>query len=488
MDGTLGLSKDVLDRTPTEVIELLLEQAKRIQKLEAEIEQLKVENGKLRETLGKNSSNSSMPPSSDGPRFHVKRKPPTKPSGRKRGGQKGHKRNVRPLVEPDRVAETIPCKPEQCGKCGETLATAPDDPEPRRKQVAEIPPIQPHVTEYRIHSINCQCCGATTRGTLPPGVPDGSFGPRLCALVVLLTSVRLGKRPIKQLLADLFSLDISLGMISKIERQTSRLLKTPYKALWRIIREANANIDETSWRQGQKKFWLWLAASRWAVIFKIAKRRNAKVAKRILGCHYAKVATSDRHGAYNWIIFRQLCWAHLMRDFQAMIDRDDEGQAIGKLLLAHAVVMFGWWHKVRDGTWSRSTFQRRLRDFQTIFKADLREGVELGSTKTARVCAKLLKSWDHLWTFSHVEGVEPTNNTGEREIKRAVLYRKTSGGTDSRLGSRFVERLFSIVASCRLQERNAFDYLTAVWTAAISGEPIPCLEPPDQHAETPKAA
>ena len=102
-----------------------------------------------------------------------------------------------------------------------------------------------------------------------------------------------------------------------------------------------------------------------------------KVAKRILGCHYAKVATSDRHGAYNWIIFRQLCWAHLMRDFQAMIDRDDEGQAIGKLLLAHAVVMFGWWHKVRDGTWSRSTFQRRLRDFKTIFEADLREGVEL---------------------------------------------------------------------------------------------------------------
>ena len=177
-----------------------------------------------------------------------------------------------------------------------------------------------------------------------------------------------------------------------------------------------------------------------------------------------------------------------MRDFQAMIDRDDEGQAIGKLLLAHAVVMFGWWHKVRDGTWSRSTFQRRLRDFKTIFEADLREGVELGSTKTARVCAKLLKSWDHLWTFSHVEGVEPTNNTGEREIKRAVLYRKTSGGTDSRLGSRFVERLFSIVASCRRQERNAFDYLTAVWTAAISGEPIPCLEPPDQHDETRKAA
>jgi len=296
MDGTLGLSKDVLDRTPTEVIELLLEQAERVQKLEVEIEQLKAQNGKLRETLGKNSSNSSMPPSSDGPRFHVKRKPPTKPSGRKRGGQKGHKRNVRPLVQPDRVTETIPCKPEQCGTCGESLATAADDPEPRRKQVVEIPPIQPQVTEYCIHSINCPCCGATTRGTLPPGVSDGSFGPRLCALVVLLTSVRLGKRPIKQLLADLFSLDISLGMISKIERQTSRLLKTPYQALWRIIRESNVNIDETGWRQGKKKYWLWLAASRWAVIFKSPNAAMRKSPSGSWGATMLKFRTPDLSG------------------------------------------------------------------------------------------------------------------------------------------------------------------------------------------------
>lgn len=475
MDGGIGLEQDVLRRTPREVIELLERMAARIDELEKEV-------AKLGEQARQNSSNSSFPSSSDRPDQKRKRKPPQKPSGRRRGGQPGRTRRTRPLVPPEQVDETVDCKPDHCRKCGETLDG--EDPDPKRHQVTDIPPIEPHVIEYRMHRVDCAGCGTSNRGRLPDGVPTGWFGPRLCALVALLVSMRLGKRPIRQLLADLFSLDISLGMISKIERQTARILRHPFKELLGFVRTQPVNIDETSWRVGKKKAWLWVVVSESVAVFKIARRRTKQVAIRLLGKFYEQVATSDRHGAYNWITLRQLCWAHLLRDFQAMIDRNDAGAKIGKKLLEHGVVMLGWWRDVREGKCTRGTFRKHLRHLKIVFRQDLEAGLVCGAAKTQRVCAKLLKDWDHLWTFAAADGVEPTNNTGERTIKIAVLYRKSSGGTDSRRGNRFIERLFSIVATCRRQDRNVFDYLTACWNAFLSRETIPSLLPKEAHSKT----
>src|SRR3954453_15598716 len=165
----------------------------------------------LEERLNKNSTNSSRPPSSDPP--SVKRRPPSTPSGKKRGGQPGHARHARPLVPPEAVRQIIQCKPPQCRWCGDPLAG--DDAEPLRHQVAELPPVLPVVDEYRLHRLTCPRCRTSTRAKLPPGVPAGAFGPRLRAILgVLAGAYRLGKRPIQQMALDLLGLSISTGMIS----------------------------------------------------------------------------------------------------------------------------------------------------------------------------------------------------------------------------------------------------------------------------------
>lgn len=204
------------------------------------------------------------------------------------------------------------CKPEACQDCGQTLEG--EDPNPKRHQVAEIPPVEPVITEYQVHQLACPSCGATTRGELPPGTPTGAFGPRLLAIRAMLVGVcRLGKRTIQQLMSDLFGLSISLGTICKLERRTAAALKGPVEALREYVRKENVNIDETGWREGKRRCWLWAVVTKLVTVFYIAYRRNGDVARMILGEDYRQVATRDRHGAYNWIEFCQLCWAHLRK-------------------------------------------------------------------------------------------------------------------------------------------------------------------------------
>lgn len=429
----------------------------------------------LEERLGKNSTNSSKPPSSDPP--SVKRRPPAPASGRKRGGQPGHRHHSRALVPPERVRQVIDCKPPACRCCGFDLHG--DDPEPLRHQVAEVPPIEPTVDEYRLHRLVCPDCGTSTCGTLPPGVPAGAFGPRLRAILsVLAGAYRLGKRPIRQLAADLLGLSISLGMISRLERQAAAELEAPVEELRRYVREADsAHIDETSWKQGRDKAWLWVAVARLVTVFAIATSRGAEVARDLLGTDRRKVVVSDRFKSYTWIKRRQFCWAHLDRDFQAMVDRGGESAEVGRRLLAHSERVFDWWHRVRDGTMARATLRSHVAMLRFSFRDDLRLGEACGCAKTAATCRELLAGETHLWTFVRVEGIEPTNNDAERALRHGVIYRKTSGGTDSESGSRFVERMLTVVATCRQQGINVLDYLTGCYRAQLDGQPAPSLLP-----------
>jgi transposase len=429
----------------------------------------------LEERVNKNSSNSSKPPSSDPP--SVKRRPPDPPSGKKRGGQPGHPRKVRELVPPDQLRRVIDCKPPDCRKCGHELHG--DDPEPLRHQVAEVPPVRPVVDEYRLHRLVCPDCGISTCADLPPGVPRGAFGPRLRAILSLLAgSYRLGKRPIRQLASDLLGLTISLGMIARLERRGAAELEAPVEELREHVRAADsAHIDETSWWQGRARVWLWTAVTAMATVFTIAPSRGAEVARGILGAAAAKVVISDRLKSYNWIRRRQFCWAHLRRDFQAMIDRGGESAEVGRRLLAHSDRLFEWWYKVRDGTMARNTLRSNVATMRFVFRDDLRAGVDSGCAKTAGTCRELLAAETHLWTFVRVEGIEPTNNEAERSLRHAVLYRLTSRGTDSEAGSRFVERILTVVATCRQQDINVLDYLTRCYQAHLDGRPAPSLLP-----------
>jgi transposase len=369
----------------------------------------------LEERLNTNSTNSSKPPSSDA--LSVKRRPPTPPSGKKRGGQPGHLRRVRSLVPSEQLRKLVVCKPTNCRQCGGDLQG--DDPAPLRQQVAELPPVLPVVDEYELHRLACPHCRIRTCATLPPGVPTGAFSPRLRAVLsVLVGAYRLTKRPVQQLVFDLLGLSISLRMIARLERQGAAELEAPVEELRRHVRDAaSAHIDETSWWQGRTKAWLWAAVTNLVTVFTIAPSRGAEVANAMLGTAAGKVVISDRFKGYLWVKRRQFCWAHLDRDFQAMIDRGGESAEVGRRLLGRSVRLFDWWHRVRHGTMVRSTLRSKVDAMRFSLRNDLRLGLTCGHSKTEGTCRELLGGETHLWTFVRIEGIEPTNNDAERALR-----------------------------------------------------------------------
>jgi transposase len=438
------------------------------------IRQLQQQLADTQAQLGTNSSNSSLPPSSD--RFHSKRRPRkiADQPRKQRGAQPGHPRRQRLLVPDDQVRQTIPCKPAACRRCGRPLTGT--DPAPLRHQVAELPVVRPDVVEYQLHRLTCACCHTSTCGRLPHGV-RGQFGPRLEATLALLAGRhRLGLRPVVALASDLWGLDISPGMVSKLRRHTGEALLLPWVEVALHVRTQNVNIDETPWREGQRRAYLWGVVAPFASLFRIAYGRTRRVAEKLLGRDYAGVATCDRLKSYWWIGRLQWCWAHLRRDFQAMIDRGNEGQLIGATLLGQSNILFHLWHQVSQGTLSRALFREAIQPVRQAVRRALRRGRASGCRKTAGTCKELLAHEGWLWTFVDVEGVEPTNNAGERAERQGVLWRKTSGGTHGPHGSRFVERVLTVVHTCRQQGKDVLDYLGAciqAWRHGRAPPPLP---------------
>lgn len=431
----------------------------------------------LEARLKLNSTNSSKPPSSDPIGF--KRKPPTPPSGRKRGGQPGHRRAQRRLVPPEKVRTTTDRRPTDCRRCGHALIG--DDPTPLVHQVAELPKIEPLVDEYRLHRLACPRCGVTTCAGLPAGVPTGCFGPYLQAVLSTLAGgYRLSKRQVQQMAGDLFGLSIATGMVSKLERRSAVVLEAPYNEVALGVHDAPAaSIDDTSWREDRRKAQLWVAVTALTTVFTIAAKRSAAVAQAILGSQPNQVVTSDRHRSLEGIDppWRQICWSHLARDFQAMIDRGGAGEATGHALLRLSKRLFRWWHRLRDGAIDRRRFRTMAARLRREVKAALESGQRCGCVKTAATCFEILKVEEGLWTFVRVEGIEPTNNASERALRHAVIWRRISGGTDSVGGSRFVERMLTVVATCRQQKRSVLDYLSSCFEANLRGQKVPSLVP-----------
>lgn len=469
------LPQDFWDLAPPVVQQAVLALVDRYEQTIARLEE---RIAALEARLHQNSQNSHRPPSSDPPT--VKRSPPRQPSGRKRGGQPGHARHQRPLLPPDQVQDIIICRPSACRRCGGTLEG--NDPEPRRHQVAELPPIQPEVIEYQLHRLECPRCGITTEAQLPAGVPSGCFGPRLQSLLALASGVyRMSKRMVQSFSGDVLGTEISLGEVAALERATAAALDPPVaEAREYVQQQPSAGMDETGWHEAKQRAWLWVMVTTWVTVFCIRLSRGAKVAQEMLGEFFAGVVTSDRWKGYDWLqlSLRQICWAHLRREFQAMIDRGGKAAAIGRRLLGHSDVLFSWWHRVRDETLARSTFQQYvLRWLRPEFQQDLAMGTRCACAKTAATCRELEKVETALWTFIRREGVEPTNNGPERTLRHAVMWRKTSYGTDSKHGSHFVENILTVVASCRQQERNILEYLTTCCQAACAATAIPSLLP-----------
>jgi transposase len=431
----------------------------------------------LEAQLGQNSRNSSQPPSSDPPGTP---RQPKDPTGRARGGQPGHKQHKRERLEPDKVVAVIP---DRCERCRRILRGR--DPSPRLHQVIELPEIRPYVTDYELHELGCSC-GARTRAELPKGVPTGTFGPRLTASVALLSGrYRMPKRTVKELLADLFGIEVALGSVSKMEQFVSKAVAEPVEEARRAIREQDVvHQDETGWfeapAEGRKaRAWLWVAVSAVATVFKIARSRGAKVAKEMLGEDFGGFLVVDRWSAYLWKPrgMRQVCWAHLVRDFRSFVERGGASAKIGEKLLIQSRFMFRCWHRIRDGTLTRATFQRRMKKVERSVARLLRKAAVCGDAKTEGMAQQILKHEPALFTFVLATGVEPTNNVAERALRGAVIWRKISFGTDSENGSRFVERILTVVATLRQQRRHVLAYLTAACEASLHRQPTPSLLP-----------
>jgi transposase len=441
---------------------------------------------RLRERLHMDSHNSSQPPSSDPLATSRQRRRRTS-SGRKRGGQPGHRGQTRALVPLEDVEAVLPVKPTHCARCQHPLHG--EDGQPYRHQVTARPPVKPVVPEYQVHGLVCPACGATTRAPLPVGVPPGGFGPRVHAIVALCTGAyHLSKRTTQDVMADLFGIPLSLGTIANLEQATVQALAAPVAAAQTSVRaQPIAHLDETGWREGRTRAWLWGAVTAWVTVFVVRLSRGAKVAQALLGERVCGILVTDRWSAYPWspTRWRQVCWAHLLRDFEAMSERGGRSQESGDALRPPARQMFHWWPQVRDGTLTHAQFRVLMRPLRRHVARLLKAGQTCGVAKTEGVCREVLKVYDALWTCVRVEGVEPTNNGAERAIRPGGLWRKGRFGTQSAQGSRFVETMRTVVTTLKQQHRHVLASLTDACQAADTGMPAPSLLP--RHTEAAEA-
>lgn len=476
METPPALLHEVWEQTPPEAQAYIWTLAARVETLTSMVHALQEQVRTLQEQLNQTSRNSSRPPSSDPPQAQRPRRPQGQ---RRRGGQPGHSGHTRTLLPVEDVNEVVVLKPAACPQCHTPLSG--DDPKPWRHQVIEIPPITPVVTEYQWHQLVCAACGEVTRASWPTDVPSGTYGPRVQATVALYTGAyRLSKRTAQQMMDDVFGVPVSVGTISQLEQATTEAVAAPVEEARTAVQvQKVAHLDETRWRQGGKPAWLWVAVTSVVTVFVVRLSRGADVARALLGEAFSGILVTDRYSAYNWypVRWRQVCWAHLLRDFEAMRGRGGRSKELGDALLAQAHQMFPWWHRVRDGTLTRSSFRSAMTPLRREVERLLEAGSRCGVPKTAGMCQDILKRREALWTFVQVEGVEPTNNTAERSIRPGVLWRKGSFGTQSAEGSRFVESMMTVVATLKHQQRNVLEYLTAACEAALRGEAAPSLLP-----------
>ena len=440
-----------------------------------QVEGLKAQVAELQEQVALSSRTSSKPPSQGGP--GAPRAVPRK-SGRPGGGQKGHPGHYRALVPTEQVDEVVPCRPQEtvCG-CGQLLPLS--EAVRWRHQVIELPPVKPHLTEYQGFDIACPRCGTWHEAPLPKGVPSGQLGPQLLDEIGLLSGrYHLSLRLIQAWFQDRYGLGLSLGVLSAAQDRLAEALAEVTTQLQQAVREAQAvHADETSRRYRTERRWLWVAATPLWVAFCTTVSRGQAEAKALLGECLTSIAITDRYSAYQWLPLarRQLCWAPLLRDFERLAGRLGAAGDVGRWLRAYGQVLFRWHHRYQKGELEAATYQRRRAWLRGRIRRRLEHGAQGWHAKTAGTCKKILQVEPALWTFVTHPEVPPTNNRAERALRPFVIWRKLSLHTQAKRGDLFIERILTVVETCRLQRRPVAEYLTAVVMAHLAGEPPPSL-------------
>ena len=456
--------------------------------LTAELAAARLEIVELRAKLGKNSQNSSKPPSTD--------LPGTRPAKgkrgkrRKRGGQPG--RVGRFAAVPEHVDHVKQHRARRCKHCRADLSRGKATGTVVSHYLYELPEIRPTVTDNQCLDVQCADCGLVTAAELPAFVPTGQYAPSVQAMTGLLRGeLRQSVRQTSAVMTQVFHVPMSAGMVAKTQDQVSRALEQPFQeALEHAQQSDRAHADETGWRENKQKAWLWVAVTAFVTVFLVRAGRGKQAAKNLLGEAFSGILITDRWASYNWVdaVRRQLCWSHLKRDFTSFLDYGPEAQRLAELLLAERRKLFRLWHRVRDGTMTRAELQLASKPVRRRILSLLEEGQGLSSKKVSGMCREMLKLKVAFFTFIDVEGVEPTNNTAERAVRFAVLMRKGCFGSDSAKGSRFIERFLTARATLRGQKRDLYTYLKQACTAALNGTAAPSLLPEHARAARPLAA
>jgi transposase len=446
-----------------------------IRGLQSEVARLSEE---LREARGEarpTACNSSLPPSANPPGAA---KPVVKrPTGRCSGAQRGHKGHGRKLLGPEKVDRIVECRPPACEACRSPLpASLPGKVMARHQQVELLRPAVT-VTEYQAIGCGCPECGHITVGRIPKPVLRSVCGPMLSAAIGYLSACALvSRRGVEEVLSCLLGMELSLGSVFAREEELSQALAGPYETLKRQVRQAPVkHVDETGWKRAAP--WLWVAATMGAVVFLCSQARTFAALQRLLGKKLQGWICSDRHGVYDKCPRKRrgLCWSHLKRDFQRLVDRGGISQKIGLEALAITREVFHRWRWFRRGKIGRRTLQRELKPLRRRMRRVLERGAASGVKKTAGLCRRLLRLEGPMWRFATVAGLEPTNNLAERMLRRAVIWRKKSFGSQSRGGCRFVERMLSVTMTLKLRGRDVLGYLASAVAAHRQGQAAPPL-------------
>lgn len=466
----------------------------RLVPLETENQSLRERVAHLEEQLKQNSQNSSKSSSKDGFGKQVKSSS-TKRKPNKLEYQPRQTQALYPLAACQVIYNQIP---QVCQDCGTVLRG--EDQTPYRHQVIEIPPMVPTVIEYRLHQLVCEQCGEKTRGSLPAGVSRCGYGERLTAIVALLSSeYRQSHRMVQGLMETLLGVTLSRGSVNRLRQEMSQALCTAATDAQEYIQsQAVMHSDETSFKQGNKdklnpkqtQGWIWTLVTPLVCFFEVVLSRSSATAQALIGKDFKGVVVSDRYSSYSWIELsqRQVCWAHLKRDFTAISERSGVSKEIGEALLFRERRLFRWWHRVRDGTLTHAEFKALIQPLRDGLQEELQAAAALSIgdkektplAKTVRTCRQLLKVESALWTFVDSPGVEPTNNHAERALRPAVIWRRTSFGSQSKAGSLFVSRMLTVVTSVKAQQRDVLEFLTQSCRAARTGLPAPSLIPQPQ--------
>ena len=439
--------------------------------------------------LSKNSTNSSKPPSSDITKPPKKKK--NKGKNNKRGGQPGHPKHERNPFSADEIDDSWEYHPLSCPECDNTDISLVDIP-PRIIQQTELIEVVTRTEQHCAYAYYCGDCDKIHYAPFPDEVvKEGLFKARLTALVAYMKNgCHASFSTIRKFLRDVIGVTVSRGYLAKLIQKVSQALAPSYEELLnRLPLETTLNVDETGHKENGDLFWTWVYKADLYVLFRIDKSRGSKVLIEVLGKEFEGTIGCDYFSAYrkymkDFNIAVQFCIAHLIRDVKFLATLPDEQtRAYGNKLLGAIKHMFKIIHDAdqmsQDDFHSAMAKAKDRIQHIAIFDApsSINEDGKEEKNEAQNMAKRFRLHGEAYFRFITTPGMDPTNNVAEQAIRFIVIDRYVTQGTRSAKGREANERLWTVIGTCALQGRSAYNFILQAVHAYFYDEPAPSLLP-----------